>query len=778
MAQKVPITLVVGFVATLTLQFLASQSASFSPPHTHHISNPRLQSNYVHFQLHSTKSDSAFKGMTVPELKDELRERKLPVSGRKAELIERLEEHELKSRSAASNNDKRPISFPPPKDDTEVKVMEKEVKETVRMLEGLKLGGSAKSKVATVVSSKPEGQLTQQQKQQKKLMNELKQSLQESISRPKQKPTHPVSESESEKMQHYVEQLRLKPANALKEELSNLRLPTKGRKPDLVERLAKYYIAQDEGIENGDSGDDMDGEEVEMPVIVAPSSTTLDLDRPMSFAGISRLSTAATNALRQAFTNPEPTPIQKAAIPKLFYGQQSALLHAATGSGKTITYVLPITETLWKEVEDSKKDSNVDPDEMENGVAIICLPTRELAAQVAGIASVLAPKGMVKLVPRPMNLMSLWKAEVDRGEEYEYFANEGNYEELNSSSGRTYKPRILVGSAKSISLSLFGNKKMPVSPTSKPEGKSLLSNTRWFVLDEVDRLLSIKKSRTDKSFKRHEKPAAMLAAAIARLTKGRVQVIAASATVGRPIRRELSRVLGLHSSECPETLRGEEDTTNLKKKVDNDETHIGRAVKIPETVKNYVLPIDGSTAGSLLTSAAFAAKSIISPPQQGMPSRKVLLVLTRGSDIKVHNALGAMRHFGIKPEPQSLLDALAVDGTDRLMEAHRKVSGVVGLGGSQEKTRKLDSDDGYLLITHEDNVRGLHLDGLDAVIVVGRPGSPDEYTHIAGRTGRANREGSVVNIVSYEQAAALASWTKMLSVDFLPVDESELRSIV
>ena len=78
-------------------------------------------------------------------------------------------------------------------------------------------------------------------------------------------------------------------------------------------------------------------------------------------------------------------------------------------------------------------------------------------------------------------------------------------------------------------------------------------------MDEVDRLLNVKKSRTDKSFKRHEKPAAMLAAAIARLTKGRVQVIAASATVGRPIRRELSRVLGLHSSECPETLRGEED---------------------------------------------------------------------------------------------------------------------------------------------------------------------------------------------------------------------------
>ncbi len=728
--------------------------------------------------------------MTVPELKSKLKEWKLPVSGKKAELVERLEAHELnhlqpKDSPEPNNDKKRSISFPPPKDDTEVQVMEKEVQETIRMLEGLKLGDSSSRVVSESqkVPSKPEEQLTQQQKQQQKLMKELKQSLHESQNQPQEKSNQPVSESETEQMKHYVEQLRLKPANDLKVELSNLRLPTKGRKPDLVDRLAKYYVAQDQGRESGadyddDDDEDMDDGEVQMPTIVAPSSTTLSLDRPMSFAGISRVSTAATNALRQAFSDPEPTPIQKVAIPKLFYAQQSALLHAPTGSGKTLTYLLPITETLWKEVEDANNDGDIDPDAIENGISLVLLPTRELAAQVAGIASVLAPKGMVKLVPRPMNLMSLWKAEADRGEEYEYYENEGNDAEPTNSSGRTYKPRILVGSAKSISLSLFGDKKMPAPPTSKPEGKSLLSNTRWLILDEVDRLLNVKKSRTDKSFKRHEKPAAMLAAAIARLTKGRVQVIAASATVGRPIRRELSRVLGLHSSECPETLRGEEDTTNMERKVENDETHIGRAVKIPDTVKNYVLPVDGSTTGSLLTSAAFAAKTILSPPQQGMSSRKVLLVLTRGSDIKVHNALGALRHFGINPEPQSLLDALEVDGTDRLMEAHRKVSRVVGIGGSKEKKNKLDSDDGYLLITHEDNVRGLHLDGLDAVIVVGRPGSPDEYTHIAGRTGRAGREGSVLNIVSYEQAAALASWTKMLSVDFLPVDESELNSIV
>ncbi len=326
---------------------------------------------------------------------------------------------------------------------------------------------------------------------------------------------------------------------------------------------------------------------------------------------------------------------------------------------------------------------------------------------------------------------------------------------------------------------------MPGTPTKKPEGKQLLSSVRWLVMDECDRLLNVEKSRNEKKSRRHEKPAALLAAAIARLTLGRVQVIAASATIGRPLRRELSRVLGLHSSECPETLRGDEDTANWEQKMTNDDDkHIGRAVKIPAEVTNYVLPVDGSTTGSLLTAAAFASKAILRPANGSTSTdRKVLVVLTRNCGIKVHNALGALRHFGIQPEPQSLLDALEADGTDRLVEAHRRVSQVEGVGGGATQrsgeSKALEGDEeGYILIAHEDNVRGLHLAGLDAVVVVGRPGSPDEYTHIAGRTGRAGRRGSVLNIVSFEQAAALASWTKMLGIDFIPVDESGIASIV
>lgn len=758
--------------------------------------------------------------MTVAQLKEELKSRELPVSGVKAKLIERLREHEdqgvggdavaatQKTPSAVQTKTRKRI-FPPPNDETEVQVTEKEVQETVQLLDSLKLSGNSKRQQKKNSLSSTPRKLSRQQRTEMDLMESLKRSLKQTQSN-SQQPKDAIADkneeasassdntltkgqpllspdeqsTHSEKMEYYVKQLRLKPANDLKEELSKLRLSVKGRKPDLVTRLAEHFVAN--GFNDNDGEDDEDAE-LELPTLTR--STSLDLDVPMSFAGIPRLSSCAANALHQAFGNDgeselKPTPIQSVTIPKLYYPpNQSALLHAPTGSGKSIAFLLPITETLWREVEGFTEGNVGDPSDMENGVALVLLPTRELAAQVAGVASVLAPPGMVKLIPRPMDVMSCWKDEVDRGEEYEYYKKNsgGDVDAIGAEKGRKYQPRILVGSAKSIFTSLFGSAKLPGTPTSKPQGKALLRNTRWLVMDEVDRLLNVKTSRTDKKSKRHEKPAAMLAAAISRLTVGRVQVIAASATVGRPLRRELSRVLGLHSSECPETLRGEADAETLNRELRDDEKHVGRAVKIPQTVRNYVLPVDGSTSGSLLTSGAFAAKALLqSADDFEVSNRKVLLVLTRNCGIKVNDAMGALRHFGIRPEPQSLLDALEADGTDRLVEAHRKVSGVEGVGGAK-KQQSMEGNTaeggGYLLVTHEDNVRGLHLDALDAVIVVGRPGSPDEYTHIAGRTGRAGRNGSVLNIVGYEQAAALASWTKMLGVDFFPVDESEVARI-
>jgi superfamily II DNA/RNA helicase len=544
------------------------------------------------------------------------------------------------------------------------------------------------------------------------------------------------------------------PANALKAELKQRKLLDKGRKPDLARRLA-----EDDKRKTGKvlTAEDIEEEQETMMEAWEPSSLDNaegDFKPITKFCGL-KLSSAAGQALGKANFR-IPTPIQKAAIPlQVQGGGESLILHAETGSGKTLAYLLPITEQLWLEHQAQIEDG---------GYGLIMLPTRELAAQVAGIATALAPPGTVRMVSYATNLMS--DGLKDRGE-MEYGGR------FDRGDGRT-KPRLFIGSAKSIMHSLYGDGKMPASPTTKPEAQQLLQSVRWVVLDEVDRLLNVRRSRgAASSTPRHEKPAAVVTSAVARLTLGRAKVVSASATVGRSLKRELSRVLGLSSKESPLVVRGNDDLRDDDDEEPSTVGHIGRAVTIPDTVKHYVIAVDTSSVGNLLTNAFFVLKNL-----NKTNPRRVLLVLTRGCGLNTQNAVGALKHFSCKPEPRSLLDVLEADGTDRMIEVHRQVSGATGVGESYFQANKEKQDDeGYLLVTGEDSVRGLHLDGLDVVVIVGRPHGPDEYTHIAGRTGRAGREGKVIQVLNNQQAAAVNGWERMLGVPFEKLDMEEVENL-
>jgi hypothetical protein len=267
------------------------------------------------------------------------------------------------------------------------------------------------------------------------------------------------------------------------------------------------------------------------------------------------------------------------------------------------------------------------------------------------------------------------------------------------------------------------------------------------------------------------------------LTLGRAQVVSASATVGRSLKRELSRVLGLSPQDFPQVVR-EGENNKLQDDDDDDDDyddsaqavtvggHIGRAVTIPDAVKHYVTPVDTSSAGKLLTNAFFVLKSL-----NKTKARRILLVLARGCDINNRQAIGALKHFGCKPEPMSLLDALEANGTDRMIEKHRQVSGATGVGESYFQGTNNEDEEGYLFVTGEDTVRGLHLDGLDVVVVVGSALGPDEYTHIAGRTGRAGREGKVINVLSQKQTAFVTGWEKMLGIEFQRLEVDDVASL-
>jgi superfamily II DNA/RNA helicase len=539
------------------------------------------------------------------------------------------------------------------------------------------------------------------------------------------------------------------PAHELKKILMNRNLPINGRKPDLARRLTRDDMYRKYGIDDTSNGKKILSHAVPLNDVEDEEESVTARKRKhvkvTHFAGI-RLSDSTSRALTNAgFT--KPTPIQKVAIPHIFSAQNkkistsSCILHASTGSGKTLAYLIPILETF----QYRQQNGNV-RDQDDNQVALILTPTRELAAQVAGIAETMAPPGMVRLILRPTNLM---KRNSD---------DDANMDQSADGIGRRSPPKIYVGSAKSMYVSLYGDGNLPAPPTSKPEAMFLLQHTQFIVLDEVDRLLQINSASQSKT-RRHEKPAAILTAAVMRLTLGKACIVAASATVGRPLKRELSRVTGLSPQECPPVLRAkDEEDVQTEKETSNVTTM--RAVTIPESVRHFVVPIveRGSSPGKVLTCAYQVIQNL-------NPGKRILLVLTRNFGISVTNAIGALRHFGAK-HAMDLVQALEdeVDGAAQYIAKHRKITGALGVG---EPSKNRDTDEeGYLLVTGEDSVRGLHLDRLDVVIIAGRTKGPDEYTHVAGRTGRAGESGICINVVDAADADKLVSWEKMLGIQF------------
>ncbi len=264
------------------------------------------------------------------------------------------------------------------------------------------------------------------------------------------------NDSHIEAKEELYQQLIKKPANDLKEQLKYLKLPLGGRKPDLARRLVDHFLA---GKKDENNIDEEDNIELETQSQREKNDSSNTLPSIKKFASINLSSCAGMTLARAGFT--KPTDIQSTALPLLTKQRESLIIHAETGSGKTLTYLLPMTENLW---------NNKHTNPSTTSYALILTPTRELAAQVAGVATSLSPPNSVRLVTTPTNLLRPSYEQRERSE----LEFGGRFDTLGSS--QHVGKKIIVGSAKSIFTSLFGDSKMPVPPTSKPEAKIFLQS--------------------------------------------------------------------------------------------------------------------------------------------------------------------------------------------------------------------------------------------------------------------------------------------------------------
>lgn len=541
------------------------------------------------------------------------------------------------------------------------------------------------------------------------------------------------------------------------------------------------------------------------------------------FAGVKFESPVSTSLRGMGIAS--PSPIQQASLVALTTGL-SCILHAETGSGKTLTYLLPILKRIY-----SSSNSG------GGGIqAMIVVPTKELAVQVAAdVASLVSAGSAVSEAhTRAVHLcLSSSKTGLD---------------------GITAP--IVVGTPFKLVDAVLASSPATLAPLS------------YLVLDEVDRLVNAlgkySTSEERRATRDNEKPVEDLLGILGKLRgvlgagDGGVQVVAASATVGRALRRELYRLLqggGARSSGSKENAGMQGELPVIRPgggsedgaEPEGQSGGFTRKVGIPTSITHRcVLVQDASSelstklaaAKKMWTAALGAAPSSAAGGAAGTGARQPergLLFVPQSADLQ--QVLGMLSYWGVK-EATNLQRALGIEALRPVsrylgQKRYRRAGEPKPREGDRRSERDADGDEEgreeeedagqgaagvkkftsaemvmlaasnkigsaaraesslrtgtkvavptvlpdntsepasgrQLFVVPVSGTRGLHIQDVEVIYILQPPRTMDEYLHMAGRTGRQGnaRPGLVVSLVNYDEMLRLQSWQTALGITF------------
>ncbi|GAB0135890.1 RNA-dependent ATPase rok1 [Epichloe bromicola] len=426
--------------------------------------------------------------------------------------------------------------------------------------------------------------------------------------------------------------------------------------------------------------------------------------------GVSR--TVADNLLRQSYRI--PTEVQMGSLPLLLRPELALtgvenlsrgvdfLAVAPTGSGKTISFLIPAIDRIMKRRE---RGGVHGIRELE---AVIVAPTRELVHQIVNEGNKLVQGTGIKIVAMKKETQLAAEQQLivddsssdddDEDDDDDESGEEEEEEEMKRrGKGKAKKPHpetktdILVTTPQLLLNFL----------ESGPSGtRKVLPTVRDLILDEADVLL-------DPLFK--ETTLGLWTAC----TNEKVRLSFWSATMGSNI----------------ESLVTEELRTRAENSASTQKPFVRLVVGLKDTaVPNIVhkLTYTASEQGKLL-----ALRQLLHPTSNddtGPPLRPPFLVFTQTIDRAT--ALHEELRYDIP---------LEAGGSSRIAALHS------GLADSARSAimRKFRAGEIWVLVTTDVLARGVDFAGVNGVVNFDVPGSAAAYVHRAGRTGRAGREGGV-----------------------------------
>lgn len=439
---------------------------------------------------------------------------------------------------------------------------------------------------------------------------------------------------------------------------------------------------------------------------VEPSNAPLT-EEELSFTTLGVNKSLATH-LTKKLDITAPTAIQKAALPKLIDGDSDAFVQAETGSGKTLAYLLPIVHRIM-EFSKEVKDGGATTITRDSGLfAIVLAPTRELSKQISSVLE---------------NVLRC-----------AHWIVGGTV--IGGEKKKAEKARLRKGL--NILIATPGRLADHIAHTDVLD----VSQVRWLVLDEGDRLMElgfeedIKKlvSRLDYRMKEHS-----ITKNAKSMPKKRINILC-SATMRMDVQKlgDISLKNAVHIAPDLSESKGEEKSTKNGSS-DPSKFHVPSQLKQTYALIPAKLRLVSLVA---LLRKAFARCS---------PSTKIIVFFSCADSVDFHwRVLTRPRPNSRSSTPQE--DEEPPSATDTVLSSallHSETPPLVHrLHGSlpqQTRTSTLSSfrdvEEPALLLATDIASRGLDLPRVDRVIEFDPAFSQDDHVHRVGRTARAGKAG-------------------------------------
>ena len=519
-----------------------------------------------------------------------------------------------------------------------------------------------------------------------------------------------------------------------------------------------------------------------------------------------------------ASERPTPTSVQRAAFPILTAGNSkknkkglvptkrtNAIIASPTGTGKTLAYILPLLCT----------SPGGQAGEGTGGVLIVT-PTIELACQIQREVDALWPRSLEN------NQSSMFVVGADEPRE------EMNAAENKDAAGDEMSPgRITLRSIPQNAPLIAGTPKMlrmlyrdaervthdlniarTITKQEKATARALLSNLRAIVLDEADRLLRTeavareqmeRKQRKIAERKREEAEAEALdnyippppkpkkkRLIIARQTQTEfllrdlpipslndLQIICASATIGRTMRRQLMQILDATSADAAATLiTGDED-----ERVKSKDAERRKSVLLPEKLRHAYRVVEESSLvedeGDLTndtTTETMSTTSEINEEKRVTDTISTLwdtmMSMEESKPIIVFPGRVGVERVQKELIARGLDDVRTLRNLDGLTpEADIEIDPSMT---QQQHSFDHDWKSTPVYIIGERFARGLDLPEVEYVFMLSPPSSAAGYAHMAGRTGRRGLSGTAVTLVrpKNNEVQRLAAIAEALGLKF------------